>query len=225
MLFLLEDDESFPPVNYADEYGLLAVGGDLSLSRVIKAYKSGIFPWSDDPPMWYAPDPRMLADLANYKPSKTLKRRLNKNEFDVYYDRDFTEVMKQCAISRSDTWISEQFIETYTQLHQLGLAHSIECYKNDTLVGGLYGLSFGSVFFGESMFYKQSDASKYAFHHLIELARKWDFTMVDCQVPNDHLIALACQEVDRDTYMNILNQSLERDTKQNSWYQSSPALN
>ena len=222
MLFLLNEELSFPPVDYADENGLLAVGGDLDPQRLILAYESGIFPWHDEPPMWYSPDPRMVLDLENYKPSKSLLRRIKKGEFEVKYDSAFGGVIRCCAALRDDTWISEDFIESYTKLHEMGIAHSIETYKDGQLVGGLYGLSIGQAFFGESMFHTVTDASKIAFHYLVRQSQKWAFDLLDCQINNDHLLSLGGKDIPRDEYMTLLKGALAKPKKNESWEKYSP---
>ncbi|WDE96810.1 leucyl/phenylalanyl-tRNA--protein transferase [Lentisphaera profundi] len=222
MLFLLSDELSFPPVDYADENGLLAVGGDLSCERLLLAYKSGIFPWHDEPPMWYSPDPRMILDLENYKPSKSLLRRIKRGEFELKYDKAFAAVIRSCSMLRDDTWISEEFIDSYSKLHEMGVAHSIEAYKDGELVGGLYGLAIGDAFFGESMFHTSTDASKVTFHYLVRQVQQWGFTLLDCQINNDHLLSLGGVDIDRDEYIEMLRLALLKSRKNESWAKYSP---
>ena len=217
MIFALDDEIDFPPVELANEDGLLCVGGDLSPDRVILAYASGIFPWMDSPLLWFSPDPRMILNLDTYQPSKTLLRRLKSEKFRITIDTCFTKVIENCSATRDDTWITNQFIEAYTEIHDQGLAHSFECWLDDKLVGGLYGLSLGSAFFGESMFHTETDASKVAFAYMAYQIKKWDFTLLDCQVPNSHLVSLGGEELSRDLYLQRLNNALNDETKIGKW--------
>lgn len=217
MIFYIEDQLIFPPVDLANEDGLLCFGGDLKPERLILAYKSGIFPWADDPVLWFSPDPRMIIDLENWRPSKSLKRTFNKDIFTLKIDTDFNAVMEKCADTRESTWISDDFIESYCKLHEMGLAHSFEIYQNELLVGGLYGLSIGSAFFGESMFHTVTDASKIAFMHLILFLRHCKFTLLDCQINNPHLLRLGGIDISREHYMSQLKNALKDETKSGNW--------
>ncbi len=217
MIFYIEDELAFPPVDLANEDGLLCFGGDLKSERLILAYSSGIFPWADDPVLWFSPDPRMIIDLENWKPSKSLKRTLKKNEFEIKVDCEFEQVMRACADTRDSTWISEEFIRNYKKLHEDGLAHSFEVWQNNQLVGGLYGLSLGKAFFGESMFHKISNASKVAFSHLIYFMKFHNFELLDCQISNQHLISLGGIDISRDEYMSQLNKALKKETEKGNW--------
>jgi leucyl/phenylalanyl-tRNA--protein transferase len=201
---------TFPHPNDADEEGILAWGGDLSPSRLIRAYQNGIFPWysKGDPILWWSPDPRLIMELDDFKISKSLKKSMKK--FEYRFDTAFEQVMHECKnIYRPDqpgTWIQDEVIEAYTELHGMGIAHSIEAYYEGELVGGLYGLAIGGVFCGESMFAKMSDASKSAYATLIEHLKKWGYDFVDCQVPTDHLKSLGAKEVARDYFLQRLHQ-------------------
>lgn len=214
-LFVLDDRIIFPPIEQAQEYpnGLLAVGGDLSVERLTQAYKQGIFPWfsEDEPLMWWSPDPRCVFNLTASEPvhlSKSLVRNLKKNNYRVMINRNFKEVIANCALPRAkekETWITEEMQQAYFRLHQVGIAHSIEVYNSDdTLVGGLYGISIGPFFFGESMFSSQTDASKIALAHLSHHLKSHDFIMIDCQVPNDHLYSLGAVNIDRAHFKELL---------------------
>jgi leucyl/phenylalanyl-tRNA---protein transferase len=217
MVFLLDEQLSFPAVEFAESDGLLAVGGDLSEKRLLEAYRSGIFPWDDEPLLWFSPDPRMVLDLEAYKPSKSLYRKIKKNTFEIRFDSAFEQVIENCSSARSETWISNGFKEAYTKLHQKGYAHSVECWQEGRLVGGLYGLSLGSAFFGESMFHLVSDASKVAFYHLVQQLRSWNFSLLDCQVNNSHLLSLGAEDIPREAYLLQLKLALKNETRLGAW--------
>ncbi|MCM8533338.1 MAG: leucyl/phenylalanyl-tRNA--protein transferase [Lentisphaeraceae bacterium] len=217
MIFFLEDGTPFPPVDFANPDGLLCFGSDLSTERLIDAYSSGIFPWADDPVLWFTPDPRMVIELENWKPSKSLKRTFNKGSFSLTVDQHFETVMTKCADTRESTWISEIFLTNYSQLHEMGIAHSFEVHFEGKLVGGLYGLSLGSAFFGESMFHEKTDASKVAFMHLIKFLQFHNFTLLDCQINNSHLVRLGGVDISRKEYMKRLGAALENDAKKEKW--------
>ena len=217
MIFYIEDELIFPPVDLANEDGLLCFGGDLSSKRVLLAYQNGIFPWADDPVLWFSPDPRMIIDLENWKPSKSLQRTFKKNLFELKIDNNFDVVMEKCADTRESTWISDDFINSYCEIHRQGKAHSFEVYQGKDLVGGLYGISLGSAFFGESMFHSVTDASKIAFMHLILFLRHHKFTMLDCQISNSHLVRLGGIEISRIKYIERLKKALKNKTKVGSW--------
>ena len=210
MVFRLPDDEIvFPNPELADDDGLLAVGGDLSAERLILAYQNGIFPWfsDDDPICWYSPHERCVIYTDRLKISKSTKQVLKNGGFKVTANQVFAEVIAHCAKTpRKDqpgTWITKEMQEAYINLHQLGWAHSIEVWQNDTLVGGLYGIAINKVFCGESMFSLVSNASKVA---MIFLCQQSDFELIDCQLPNDHLLSLGAEMIERETYMELLEQ-------------------
>jgi leucyl/phenylalanyl-tRNA--protein transferase len=217
MIYYIEDELSFPPVDMANEDGLLCFGGDLKPERLILAYSSGIFPWADNPVLWFSPENRMIIDLDNWRPSKSLKRILKKKDFEITVDTDFIEVVKACADTRDTTWISEEFIENYTELHKQGLAHSFEVRQDGELVGGLYGLSLGNAFFGESMFHRASNASKVAFSHLIQFMRYYKMDLLDCQINNPHLVSLGGIDISREEYIKQLDESLKNENKKGNW--------
>ena len=209
MVFSLPEDEIvFPNPELADEDGLLAIGGDLSAERLILAYQHGIFPWfsDDDPICWYSPHERCVIYPDRIKISKSMKQTLKKESFKVTANQAFEKVIANCAkVARKDqpgTWITQEMQQAYINLHQLGWAHSVEVWKEDKLVGGLYGVAIGKVFCGESMFSLVSNASKIA---LIYLCQQTDFELIDCQLPNEHLLSLGAEMIDRETYMSLLN--------------------
>lgn len=203
---LSKNSIEFPDIEDAlDEHnGLLAIGGDLSTERLLNAYKSGIFPWySDDSPLaWYSPNPRMVITPKSLKISKSLQKIINQNSFVVQINNDFASVIKACAtITRKDeagTWITKNMQTAYLKLHKLGFSHSIEVYQNQQLVGGLYGVAIGRVFFGESMFSHVSNTSKIALVHLLT---KMPYDLVDCQVENPHLKKMGAFNLDRQKFL------------------------
>lgn len=189
--------------------GLVAVGGDLSPERILAAYHKGIFPWFNpgDPILWWSPNPRTVIVPDVFSPSKSLTKTLRKSIYQVTFDHCFERVMRACAAPRAyadGTWISEEIIAGYCALHQRGLAHSVEVWRDKELIGGLYGIALGRVFFGESMFSRADNASKVGFAHLVRQLRVWDFQLIDCQVGNDHLFSLGAIEIPRDEFQQIL---------------------
>lgn len=209
-MYFLTKELFFPPVDEASYDGILAVGGDLSIDRLLLAYNNGIFPWfdADDPILWWTPSERMVVDPNNYKVSKSLRNIINRNIFKVTFNKDFKSVIENCQqIDRKGqdgTWISDDIIESYTKLHELGKAKSVEVWQNNELVGGLYGIDLGHVFCGESMFSKVPNASKVAFVKLIEYLKENNYKLLDCQVHNDHLEKLGAFEISRESFMKIL---------------------
>lgn len=211
---LLTDEINFPAFEEAWE-GLLAIGGDLSEARLIAAYEKGIFPWfgEEDPILWWAPEKRSILHLDELNISKSMRNVLNRGEFVIRMDTCFEEVVRSCGDIRRDaegTWISEEITTAYLRLHELGLAHSIESWHNGKLVGGLYGVSLGRMFFGESMFTRMNNASKVAFIHLVRWAQERDFGPIDCQVQNSHLASLGAREIERTEYMAILDRNIKK---------------
>jgi leucyl/phenylalanyl-tRNA---protein transferase len=187
----------------------------LTADDLIYGYINGIFPMADSGGLlyWYSPDPRAVIPIDSYKPSQSLRPTLNKNLFDIRFDNDFMGVMKECSKPRADsetTWISEEIIEAYTNLHQLGMAHSVETYLDNELVGGLYGVSIGTAFFGESMFYKVPDASKVAFHHLILQLRKQKFDLLDTQFMNENVRRFGAIEISKAKYLMMLKKAISQ---------------
>jgi leucyl/phenylalanyl-tRNA--protein transferase len=212
--FVLTDaDTPFPQVELAltDPNGLIGVGGELTTKRLIDAYQQGIFPWysEGDPVIWYSPNPRMVITPDKLHISKSLQKTLNRQDFEIKVDQNFTQVMSRCrSVVRKDqegTWIDNEMIKAYSALHLSGLARSIEVFKGDELVGGLYGVSMGRVFFGESMFSLERDASKIAFVHLL---KNMDYDLVDCQVENPHLKSLGAFNIERSAFIKLLKDLL-----------------
>lgn len=209
--WLTDDPRVFPRHEYAfkEPNGLLAAGGDLSCERLLNAYSLGIFPWYNEgePILWWSPDPRSVIFPKSFKPSRSLRKTINKGLFKVTTDTCFTRVMNECAAPREEeggTWINKDMVHSYTELHELGFAHSVECWINDKLVGGLYGIAIGRAFFGESMFSRTSNASKVAFATLCHHLGEQDFEIIDCQVHNSHLESLGAVEIARKDFLNIL---------------------
>lgn len=209
-MHILSKELFFPPVSEADADGILALGGDLSPERLLLAYKSGIFPWfeDDDPIIWWSPDPRMVLFLDELVVSKSMRNILNRNTFQVTFNQDFRAVISNCQkmkrSGQNGTWITNDMIEAYCKLHELGIAKSVEVWQNEELVGGLYGIDLEHVFCGESMFSKVSNASKVAFIHLVKKLKNDNYKVLDCQVYNEHLESLGCREIDRTDFMALL---------------------
>ena len=209
-MYFITKELYFPPVEEASYEGVLAVGGDLSVDRLLLAYNNGIFPWfnSDEPILWWSPSERMVVNPHDYKVSKSLQNILNRNIFEVTINKDFQSVIENCQqIDRKGqdgTWISDDIIQSYTELHRLGKALSFEVWQNNELVGGLYGVDLGHVFCGESMFSKVPNASKVAFVKLIEYLKNYNYKLLDCQVHNDHLEKLGAFEISREVFMMVL---------------------
>jgi leucyl/phenylalanyl-tRNA--protein transferase len=222
----------FPPPSAAldEPNGLLAVGGDLSPRRILAAYRQGIFPWFNpgDPILWWSPNPRTVIYPDQLHISRSLRKTLRKQPYRVTFDRAFSDVMRRCAAPRSTangTWISDDMVTAYSEIHQMGLAHSVEVWRNnesgaEELVGGLYGIAMGRIFFGESMFSSADNASKVGFAHLVNHLRNWQFELIDCQVANDHLFSLGAVEIPRDAFQQTLldfTQAPARGPLDNDW--------
>ncbi|SCY75687.1 leucyl/phenylalanyl-tRNA--protein transferase [Flavobacterium caeni] len=209
-MYFLSKDLFFPAVETADENGLLAIGGDLSPERLMLAYRHGIFPWfdQDDPILWWSPDPRMVLFLDEFTVSKSMRNILNRGIFEVTFNRDFRGVITHCKKSKrkgqTGTWITDEIVEAYCKLHELGKAQSVEVWQEGRLVGGLYGTDLGHVFCGESMFSVVSNASKVAFIALVEHLRANQYKLLDCQLYNDHLALLGCREIPRAAFIRTL---------------------
>ena len=209
-MYFLTKKLYFPPVEEASYEGILAVGGDLSIERLLLAYKSGIFPWYEphEPILWWSPSERMVVYPATFKVSKSMRNILNRGIFTITFNQNFKEVISNCMqITRRGqvgTWISDDIIESYVKLHQLGIAKSIEVWQDGILVGGLYGIDLGHVFCGESMFSKVSNASKVAFITLVNHLKENKYTLLDCQVHNEHLESLGAFEISRESFIKIL---------------------
>jgi len=209
----LTDDDPLPPIERAlrTPNGLLAAGGGLSATRLLEAYRNGIFPWSNpgEPVLWWSPDPRMVLVPGEFKISRSLAKVLRNKAYTVSTDSAFEAVMRACAAPRDGhhgTWIDEDMITAYCTLHQLGYAHSVEVWKEGNLVGGLYGVSIGRMFYGESMFSRVSDASKIALAHLARQLERWQFGMIDCQMNTPHLATLGAREIPRSEFIARLQE-------------------
>lgn len=230
MISSTESHSSFPPVENAlrEPNGLLAVGGDLSPQRLLEAYSKGIFPWfnADEPILWWSPNPRMVLFPEEIKISRSLRKTLKKDHYQIRTDGSFTQVMHACASSRKGqvgTWIHPEMIAAYTALHDMGLAHCVETWMDGELVGGLYGVALGQVFFGESMFSRVSDASKIALVHLAKQLQRWEFGLIDCQVKTGHLTSLGAREIPRSEFSQQLDR-LIADTKPGNKWSFDPVL-
>lgn len=206
---IIADD--FPPVSSAlrDPDGLLAIGGDLGAERLLDAYRQGIFPWysKGQPILWWSPNPRCVFEMDSLKISRSLRKTLRKKQYKITFNSAFKEVILACSKARKnnqDTWLTEEMLEAYIRLHNMGHAVSVECWDNEQLVGGLYGISIGKVFFGESMFSWQPDASKIALVHLTEYLKSKEFRLIDCQVYSKHLQSLGATPMPRELFVNIL---------------------
>jgi leucyl/phenylalanyl-tRNA--protein transferase len=209
-MYFLSDNMAFPPVSKASQEGVVAFGGDLSVERLLVAYKSGIFPWYNEgePIIWYSPDPRMVLFFDKLKVSKSMRQILRKKVFKVTFNTCFEEVISNCkTIPRKDqggTWITSEMQEAYIKLHDIGMAKSVEVWQDDKLVGGLYGVDLRTVFSGESMFSKVSNASKVAFVFLVEKLKKEKYALLDCQLYNNHLASLGAEEIPRSEFLKFL---------------------
>ena len=221
---MLKTDIWFPDVEESTEEGIVAVGGDLSVERLILAYSRGIFPWysSDRSPiLWWSPDPRFVLLPENLIVSKSMRPFFNQNKFQVTWDQNFEDVIKNCQkIDRDNqlgTWITPKMLAAYIQLHKMGYAHSVEVWMDNELVGGLYGISLGKVFFGESMFARVSNASKFGFISLVKQLIKKDFVLIDCQQETKHLESLGAVAIKREDFIDILNHNKIEETYIGSW--------
>lgn len=213
----------FPDIAEALEEpnGLLAAGGDLTPDWLLLAYQTGVFPWYDDeqPILWWSPDPRCIINPSTFVPSRSLARRLRRADYEIHIDRDFRSVIRLCSERPSrqggdgashgeGTWITPEMMDAYIELHEAGFAHSVECYMESRLAGGLYGVALGNLFFGESMFHRETDASKIAFAHLMKLMAAEGSEMVDCQITNPHLESLGATEIPREKFRQKLQAGL-----------------
>ncbi|MCO4769498.1 MAG: leucyl/phenylalanyl-tRNA--protein transferase [Deltaproteobacteria bacterium] len=222
-IYALPDEFLFPDPREADDSGLIAVGGDLHPERVLRGYAAGIFPWYSEgqPILWHSPDPRFILEIGDLKVSRSLKQRLRKRPFVLRMDTAFEQVIDACARSprpgQDGTWITSAMRDAYVRLHEEGFAHSVEAWEGDILVGGLYGVSLGSVFFGESMFAQRPDASKVAFACFVRELRRWGFNLLDSQVYTDHLARFGAKEVPRSAYLRQLRKSLRAPTRRGVW--------
>jgi leucyl/phenylalanyl-tRNA--protein transferase len=222
-VFLLSQKIEFPSPHLAEEDGLLAVGGCLSEERLLRAYKMGIFPWfsEGDPVLWWSPDPRLVLYPQELRVSKSLQKVIRKKQFHLTMDTAFTRVINACASSRTQnnegTWLTEYMIESYIKLHESGFAHSVEVWYKGELAGGLYGVSLGRCFFGESMFTRLSNASKVAFVALVHFLEKLSFDLIDCQITTRHMVRFGAKEVPRAMFLKQVEDSLHSSTKKGKW--------
>ncbi len=216
-MYLLDNELIFPHPSLANEDGVLAIGGDLSVERLHLAYRNGIFPWFEDgdPIVWWSPNPRMVLYPHKLKVSKSMRNVINQNKYSITFDKSFSEVIDNCkSISRNNqdgTWITPNMKRAYVDLHNRGIAHSVEVWEGEELVGGLYGVNIGKVFCGESMFSKKSNTSKLAFISLVRKLEEENYFMIDCQLYTDHLASLGAEEIDRDKFLSDLNDYRDAD--------------
>lgn len=224
MIFRLDHESIlFPPAKYAEEDGLLAIGGDLSAPRLLEAYKNGIFPWFEEGSeyLWWSPDPRLVIKPSEVKVSKSLRKVLKDNIFEIKLDTNFTGVMKACAeterIGQSGSWITDEMVAAYRVLHEMGFAHSVEAYRENRLVGGLYGLAIGKIFFGESMFHHASNASKVSFVKLCDYLVENDFKLIDAQQDTPHLRSFGAYTIPRADFLLQLRRFIDDPTKSCKW--------
>lgn len=216
VFWLYNDDYSFPDPALSNPDGLLAAGGDLAPERLLEAYKLGIFPWynSDDPILWWSPDPRLVLFPQELRISKSMRPYFNQPKFQLSFDQSFREVMRGCQeterTNQAGTWINEDIIEAYTELHNMGHAHSVEVWQDGQLVGGLYGICLGKFFFGESMFARAANASKFGFISLVRWLQARDFQLIDCQQETAHLMSLGARAISRQDFMARLQGNLAK---------------
>lgn len=225
-VYRLVDDLVFPPPEEAEPDGLLAVGGDLSSERLVLAYQAGIFPWYSEgmPILWWSPDPRLVLNLNEFHVSRRLRQLLKKKVFRVTFDRNFSAVVRSCASvprpGQNGTWITPEMQEAYIRLNRLGFAHSVESWMGDELVGGVYGVSLGKGFFGESMFSREDNASKVALAALVRRLDAWGFHFLDAQVTTPHMLRLGAREIPREVFLDRLHAAMGFKTRRGSWDES-----
>ncbi|MGZ5036252.1 MAG: leucyl/phenylalanyl-tRNA--protein transferase [Usitatibacter sp.] len=224
MIPWLHADTPFPPLAKAlrSPNGLLCAGGDLSPGRIVEAYSRGIFPWfsEGDPILWWSPDPRMVLFPEEFKVSRSLRKTLSRDVYETRFDTAFRDVIEACAAPRdgqSGTWIVPEMVEAYTRLHELGFVHSVESWRDGELVGGLYGMALGKVFFGESMFARAPDASKVALARLVERLRARDYRLIDCQQATAHLASLGAREIPRAAFAKRVQESIQYPPSGERW--------
>ena len=229
MIFRLDHRLIFPPPELAEDNGVLAVGGDLQEDRLILAYSSGIFPWPHEglPLLWHSPDPRTVLVPKDLHVGRSLEKSIRRGHYEVRFDTAFRQVMRGCSEkerpNQDGTWITGEMVEGYVALHRRGLAHSIEAWQGDELVGGLYGVALGGAFFGESMFAEAPDASKVAFATLVRQLDRWGFDFVDCQVHTEHLERFGAVEWPRTRFLAALKKALKKPTRVGPWKLDPPA--
>ena len=221
-VFSLGDKRDFPAAQSARGDGLLAIGGDLSPRRLLRAYGRGIFPWysEGEPLLWWSPDPRFVLFPAEFHVSRSLEKTLKRGIFSLTFDRAFSQVMNGCALPRpgqEGTWITAAMRDAYIALHRLGYAHSLEAWQEGRLAGGVYGISLGRCFFAESMFHRADNASKIALAALAGALHKMDFAFIDCQIPSLHLAAWGARAITRGRYLSLLRAGLRPRTRRGNW--------
>lgn len=223
-VYQLTEQLIFPHPQLANEDGMLAYGGDLSVERLVLAYSNGIFPWFDEdsPILWWALDPRMVLFPENLQITKSLHQSIRNKDTEVRFDTNFEQVIKHCAAAKrpgqdGTTWIDSRMIKAYIELHKRGFAHSVETYYKGQLVGGLYGVSLGGVFCGESMFFLRPDASKVALYHLVEKIKAWNFDLIDAQQDTPHMRSMGAELIPLEDYLERLKKSLKKPTIRGAW--------
>ncbi|SEP78523.1 leucyl/phenylalanyl-tRNA--protein transferase [Solimonas aquatica] len=216
--------QPFPPVRLAmrDPNGLLAIGGDLSPARLLSAYRQGIFPWynPDEPILWWCPDPRAVLEVDGMRVSRSLTKSIRRGDYALSFDKAFTQVLLACGAPRErsrGTWLGDDMRRAYIDLFNQGYAHSLEVWREGELIGGLYGVVLGRVFFGESMFSRATDASKIALYWLCEQLRQWGFELIDCQISSAHLLSLGAQELSRERFLQRLSQAVTQRPDTGRW--------
>jgi leucyl/phenylalanyl-tRNA--protein transferase len=218
-----DEEISFPHPSFSNKDGLLAIGGDLSPDRLLFAYVNGIYPWFSEgsPILWWSPDPRMILVPGEFKRSKSLAQTIRRRKFEIRFDEDFRNVIKNCAETgarvNEGSWITSGMISAYVKLHKMGFAHSVEAYINGKLTGGLYGISLGKAFFGESMFHLERDASKVALSVLVDRCIEWDFHFIDAQQRTEHLQSLGAKPIAREAFLTMLAGALKYPTLTGKW--------
>jgi len=221
-VFRLDDRLVFPPVHLAED-GLLALGGDLRPERLLLAYSQGIFPWYAEnlPILWHSPDPRMIMTTRDLVVQRSLRKAIRRRPYELKIDTAFVDVLEGCSSAprpgQTGTWLIPEMVDAYTKLHELGFAHSFEAWRGDELVGGLYGVSLGAAFFGESMFARAPDASKIAFVACVRQLDAWNIGLIDCQVHTEHLDRFGAYEIPRAEYLELLKRALDEPTKRGKW--------
>ena len=222
-VYRLPEQHAFPHPNEAEENGLLAIGGDLDPARVLLAYYYGIFPWysEGEPILWWSPNPRMVLYPNALKISRSLRKRIRRGDYEITMNQAFRDVITQCRQTprpgQNGTWITSEMIECYAQLHKMGFAHSVEAWQNGALVGGLYGISIGAFFAGESMFALAPDASKCAFVHLVRQTHEWGFQFIDCQMHTPHLERFGAQLIPRSVFLTELDEAVQNRHEPRQW--------
>jgi leucyl/phenylalanyl-tRNA--protein transferase len=222
-VFQITDKLAFPPAELAEKNGLLAIGGDLSPERLLLAYRKGIFPWysEGDPILWWSPSPRLVIFPDEFKIPKRLSRLMRQKSFTVTMDLAFRQIISACAGSdnrqEKGTWITNDMQEAYCTLHDMGYAHSVECWHEEELAGGLYGISLGKIFFGESMFSILPNSSKIALVHLVQKLQEWNFDLIDCQMRTEHLMQFGAREIPGNHFQKLLDKNTARPEQKGKW--------